>query len=40
MGSYRKKPVVIQAFKWGTDVVPDWWKNLEGTTLQPRSIRS
>jgi hypothetical protein len=35
MGSYRKKPVVIQAFKWGTDVVPDWWKNLEGTTLQP-----
>lgn len=25
MSKYRKKPVVIEAFKWGTDVVPDWW---------------
>lgn len=23
---YRKKPVVIEAFKWTVDVVPDWWK--------------
>lgn len=27
---YRKKPVVIEAFKWGTDVVPDWWIKASG----------
>jgi hypothetical protein len=32
---YRKKPVVIEAFKWGTDVVPEWWKKLEGVMIQP-----
>ena len=25
MTKYRKKPVVIEAFKWGTDKVPEWW---------------
>jgi len=33
MSKYRKKPVVIEAFKWGTDVVPDWWKRVNGLTL-------
>ena len=23
---YRKKPVVINAFRWTVDEVPDWWK--------------
>jgi len=22
---YRKKPVIIEAFQWGHDGVPDWW---------------
>lgn len=30
---YRKKPVVIEAFLWGTDKVPDWWKELKGVTI-------
>ena len=25
MGKYRKKPVVIEAFQWTIDQVPDWW---------------
>lgn len=33
MGKFRKKPVVIEAFKWLTDVVPEWWKELEGTSI-------
>lgn len=23
---FRKKPVVIEAFEWTVDEVPDWWK--------------
>lgn len=34
---YRKKPVIVEAFKWGTDVVPEWWENLGGTTIAPAS---
>jgi hypothetical protein len=26
MPKYRKKPVVIEAFRWLTDRVPDWWR--------------
>lgn len=26
MSKFRKKPVVVEAFKWQTDVVPDWWR--------------
>tara|TARA_R110000803_G_scaffold78075_3_gene143118 strand:- start:3545 stop:3790 length:246 start_codon:yes stop_codon:yes gene_type:complete len=26
MAKFRKKPVVIEAFKWTFDKVPDWWK--------------
>jgi len=33
MAKYRKKPVVVEAFKWGTDEVPQWWKDAEGITL-------
>ena len=30
---YRKKPVVIEAFKWMTDEVPDWWKKVTDITI-------
>ena len=30
---YRKKPVVIEAFKWMTDQVPKWWVETKGITL-------
>lgn len=30
---YRKKPVVIEAFKYLTDEVPEWWKRAEGITI-------
>ena len=30
---YRKKPVVIEAFKWMTDEVPGWWKDAEGIEI-------
>ncbi len=30
---YRKKPVVIEAFKWGTDEVPGWWRDHEGIKI-------
>jgi hypothetical protein len=25
MPKYRKKPVIIEAFQWTVDKVPDWW---------------
>jgi len=27
MAQYRKKPVVIEAFKYGTDARPDWFND-------------
>jgi len=27
---FRKKPVVIEAFQWGVDIVPDWWVKASG----------
>lgn len=30
---FRKKPVVIDAFQWTIDEVPEWWTNLKGTTM-------
>lgn len=33
MAKYRKKPVIIEAFQWGIDSVPDWWKNATGITV-------
>ena len=33
MSKFRKKPIVIEAFKWGTDEVPQWWKNLKGVNM-------
>jgi hypothetical protein len=30
---YRKKPVVIEAFKWMTDVVPGWWTEAQGIQI-------
>jgi hypothetical protein len=32
---YRKKPVVIEAFKWMFDEVPSWWREAEGIKIQP-----
>ena len=26
---FRKKPVVIEAFRWMHDEVPDWWKEMK-----------
>lgn len=37
MPKYRKKPVVIEAFKWGTDVVPEWWVEASGTKIDIRT---
>lgn len=31
---FRKVPVVIEAFKWGTDVVPHWWWECPGVTVR------
>jgi len=30
MAKYRKKPVVIDAFQWTVDMVPDWWIEKSG----------
>lgn len=30
---FRKKPVVIDAFQWTIDEVPEWWKELKGVTI-------
>lgn len=31
---YRKKPVVIEAFKWLTDEVPTWWKEKKDIEIE------
>ena len=33
MSKFRKKPIVIEAFKWHTDEVPQWWKDLKGVNI-------
>jgi hypothetical protein len=33
MAKYRKKPVVIEAFKWMTDEVPEWWKSAKNVAV-------
>ncbi len=33
MAKYRKKPVVIDAFRWTIDEVPEWWKEERGVTI-------
>jgi hypothetical protein len=35
---FRKKPVVIEAFQWTIDVVPEWWLNLKGVTIDVASM--
>ena len=30
MQKYRKRPVVIEAFQWTIDEVPDWWRSVSG----------
>jgi hypothetical protein len=34
MAKYRKKPVVIEAFKMGIDPIPDWFMESEGGKTQ------
>lgn len=34
---YRKRPVVIEAFKYQTDTVPEWWKELKGVTIDTQT---
>lgn len=34
---YRKKPVVIEAFRWMYDQVPDWWKAADGVRIEVQS---
>lgn len=35
--NYRNKPVVIQAFKLGTDVPPDWWTQADNVEVSTTS---
>ena len=37
MAKYRKKPVVVEAFKWQTDNVPQWWISRKDTTIDVNS---
>ena len=30
MPKFRKKPVVIEAFQWTVDEIPDWWREASG----------
>ena len=30
MAKFRKKPVVIEAFQWTVDEVPEWWREVSG----------
>jgi len=30
---YRKRPVIVEAFKWGTDIVPEWWESADGIEI-------
>ncbi len=30
---YRTKPCEIEAFEWGKDDVPQWWKDREDITI-------
>lgn len=34
---YRKKPVVIEAFKWMYDEVPQWWTELKDLKIEVQS---
>jgi len=38
MSKFRKKPVVIEAFQWTIDVVPQWWKDLKGVTMNVNTM--
>jgi len=35
---FRKKPVVIEAFKFGTDELPDWFQNAEQQNIVTMEI--
>lgn len=35
MSRYRKKPIVVDAFQWGVDEVPSWWKEVKDTVVRP-----
>lgn len=35
---FRKKPVVIEAFQWTVNEVPQWWKDLKGVTINVHTM--
>ena len=37
MTKFRKKPVVIEAFRWTTDEVPAWWLKAKGIRIDTQS---
>ena len=34
MTKFRKKPVVIEAFQWGVDITPVWWRKASKHLMQ------
>lgn len=37
MAKYRKKPVVVDAFRWTVDVTPQWWRDRDDILIQVSS---
>lgn len=33
MMSYRMRPVIVEAFRWTYDIVPDWWVDRQDTAV-------
>lgn len=27
---YRKRPIIVEAFQWGVDEIPTWWREQSG----------
>lgn len=31
---YRKKPIVVEAFEWTVDEIPDWWRSRSDINIE------